>query len=245
MRCATLGRMTEQKVALVTGASSGIGAATARALAKDGFHVIAAARRMDRLEKLVHDIGGEALQLDVTDQRSVDKLADLPRLDVLVNNAGGAKGMEPLPETEIEDWQWMFDVNVLGTVRVTKAVLPQLRESTGLIVNMGSKAALDPYAGGSGYNAAKHGVKALTRALRLEEIANGAQVRITQIDPGRVHTEEFSLVRFGGDEERANQVYENNLSLTAEDIAEAVRWVASLPVHFNVDTMNLMPRDQA
>lgn len=204
-----------------------------------------AARRTDRIEKLAEEIGGTAITLDVTDQGSVDKLAaQVERVDLLVNNAGGAKGLAPLQETDIEDWKWMFDVNVLGTVRMTTALLQQLRDAEGLIVNIGSKAALDPYPGGSAYNAAKHGVKALTRAQRLEEIQAGAKIRITEIDPGRVATEEFSLVRFGGDQAKADAVYEDKVNVLGEDVAEAIRWVASLPKRVNIDTMNIMPRDQ-
>ncbi|MDR7330721.1 SDR family NAD(P)-dependent oxidoreductase [Corynebacterium guangdongense] len=237
--------ITERKTAVVTGASSGIGAATARALAEDGWHVVLAARRTERIEKLAEEIGGTAVTLDVTDQESVDHLADLlPRVDLLVNNAGGAKGLAPLQETAIEDWQWMFDVNVLGTVRMTTALLEKLREAEGLIVNVGSKAGLDPYVGGSAYNAAKFGVRALTRAQRLEEIEAGAKIRITEIAPGRVDTEEFSLVRFGGDEAKARAVYQDKVNVLAEDVAEAIRWVASLPKRVNIDTMNIMPRDQ-
>lgn len=237
------------RVAVVTGASSGIGAAAVEALAMDGWKVIAAARRLDRLEKVASANGGIAVQLDVTDQDSVDnfaaRVAEVGRVDLLVNNAGGAKGLERLLDTDLEHWEWMYNTNVLGTVRVTKALLPMLRESgDGLVINIGSKAALDPYVNGSGYNAAKFGLKALTRVLRIEEIADGHPVRVTEIDPGRVATD-FSLVRFDGDEERANAVYADHLNLTAEDIAEAIRWVASLPPHMNIDTMNIMPRDQA
>lgn len=232
-----------KKVALITGGSSGIGAAAAEALAHDGWHVIVAARRKDKLADVAQKTGGEAIELDVTDQQSVDQLKNIERIDLLVNNAGGAKGLAPLGETKIEDWEWMYNVNVLGTVRVMQALLPKLRESgDGVIINIGSKAALDPYAGGSGYNAAKTGLKALTRALRIEEV--DSPIRITEIDPGRVDTD-FSLVRFGGDEERARKVYEDKLNLSAADIAEAIRWVASLPSHMNIDTMNIMPRDQA
>lgn len=232
-----------KKVALITGGSSGIGAAAAEALAHDGWHVIVAARRKDKLADVAQKTGGEAIELDVTDQESVDQLKNIERVDLLVNNAGGAKGLAPLGETKIEDWEWMYNVNVLGTVRVMQALLPKLRESgDGVIINIGSKAALDPYAGGSGYNAAKTGLKALTRALRIEEV--DSPIRITEIDPGRVDTD-FSLVRFGGDEERARKVYEDKLNLSAADIAEAIRWVASLPSHMNIDTMNIMPRDQA
>lgn len=215
----------------------------------DGWKVIAAARRLDRLEKVAEANGGVAVPLDVTDQDSVDRFADrvaeIGRVDLLVNNAGGAKGLDRLSDTTVEQWEWMYNTNVLGTVRVTKALLPLLRDSgDGLIINIGSKAALDPYVNGSGYNAAKFGLKALTRVLRLEEIADGHPVRVTEIDPGRVATD-FSLVRFDGDQQRADEVYADKLNLTADDIAEAIRWVASLPAHMNIDTMNIMPRDQA
>lgn len=234
-----------KKVAVVTGASSGIGEASARALAGDGWHVVVAARRMDRLEKLAAEIGGTAVQLDVTDQKSVDALAEVfPRVDLLVNNAGGAKGLEPLAETKIEDWQWMFDTNVLGTVRVTQALLPKLEaapENSGLIINMGSVAGWNVYEGGSAYNNAKHGVRVISRALRIEN----HNVRVTELDPGRVATEEFSLNRFRGDAGKAAAVYDGEVNLTAEDIAEAVRWVASLPAHFNIDVMTLKPRTQS
>ena len=230
-----------QKVAVVTGGSAGIGEAACRALAADGWHVIVAARRADRCEAIAAEIGGEALQVDVTDERSVDKLKGIPRVDLLVNNAGGAKQLDYLRDGSAEDWQWMFDVNVLGTMRVTQALYPQLKVSHGLVINIGSVAATDAYKGGSGYNAAKFGLRGLTRALRREEAPD---IRVCEIDPGRVKTD-FSLNRFGGDEARAAEVYEGKLNLTAEDVAEAIRWVASLPPHVNIDTLSIMPADQA
>ena len=233
------------RVAVVTGASSGIGEASARALAADGWHVVVGARRIERLEALAKDIGGEAYVLDVTSDESVAEFAShLDRVDLLVNNAGGAKGLEPLVETTVEDWQWMYEVNVLGTVRMIQALLPKLHdapENSGLIINMGSVAGWNVYEGGSGYNAAKHGVRVISRALRIEEHG----VRVTELDPGRVATEEFSLNRFRGDQERADAVYDGELNLSAEDIAEAVRWVASLPEHVNIDTMTIKPRTQS
>ncbi|QRP97670.1 SDR family oxidoreductase [Corynebacterium sp. FDAARGOS 1242] len=233
------------RVAVVTGASSGIGEASARALAADGWHVVVGARRIERLEALAKDIGGEAYVLDVTSDESVAEFAShLDRVDLLVNNAGGAKGLEPLVETTVEDWQWMYEVNVLGTVRMIQALLPRLQaapENSGLIINMGSVAGWNVYEGGSGYNAAKHGVRVISRALRIEEHG----VRVTELDPGRVATEEFSLNRFRGDQERADAVYDGELNLSAEDIAEAVRWVASLPEHVNIDTMTIKPRTQS
>jgi len=214
-------------------------------LAADGWHVVVGARRIERLEALAKDIGGEAYVLDVTSDESVAEFAShLDRVDLLVNNAGGAKGLEPLVETTVEDWQWMYEVNVLGTVRMIQALLPKLQsapENSGLIINMGSVAGWNVYEGGSGYNAAKHGVRVISRALRIEEHG----VRVTELDPGRVATEEFSLNRFRGDQERADAVYDGELNLSAEDIAEAVRWVASLPEHVNIDTMTIKPRTQS
>ena len=231
----------DKKVAVVTGGSAGIGEAACRALAADGWHVIVAARRVERCQAIADEIGGEALELDVTDEASVDKLAKLPRVDLLVNNAGGAKELDLLRDANANDWQWMFDTNVMGTMRVTQALYPQLKAAKGLVINIGSVAATDAYKGGSGYNAAKFGLRGLTRAFRREEAPD---IRICEIDPGRVKTD-FSLNRFHGDAERAAQVYEGKLNLTAEDIAEAIRWVASLPAHVNIDTMSIMPADQA
>lgn len=234
---------TTQKTALVTGASSGIGEASARALAADGWKVIVAARRVERLEKLAEEIGAVAHHLDVTSDESVAALAEaIGPIDLLVNNAGGAKGLDSIRDAKLEDWQWMYDTNVLGTLRVTRAFMDSLSERDGLIINIGSVAGHTPYAGGAGYNAAKHGVAAMSRVLRLE--THQQPLRVTEIDPGRVDTEEFSLVRFKGDEERARSVYKDVLNLSAGDIAEAVRWVASLPSHVNIDTMRVTPRDQ-
>lgn len=237
---------TQNKVAVVTGGSAGIGEATARALANDGYTVVVAARRLERCEDVAREIDGVAVRLDVGDQGSVDKLRakvdELGRCDVLVNNAGGAKGLDDFKDANLEDWAWMYEVNVLGTVRVTNALYPLLVASEGLIVNIGSVAAWEAYPGGAGYNAAKFGLRAATRAMRREEAGN--PIRITEIDPGRVETD-FSINRFKGDEARAAQVYEGKMNLTAEDVAEAVRWVASLPKHVNIDTLNIMPRAQA
>ena len=231
----------DKKGAVVTGGSAGIGEAACRALAADGWHVIVAARRVERCQAIADEIGGEAMGLDVTDEVSVDKLAKLPRVDLLVNNAGGAKELDLLRDANANDWQWMFDTNVMGTMRVTQALYPQLKAAKGLVINIGSVAATDAYKGGSGYNAAKFGLRGLTRAFRREEAPD---IRICEIDPGRVKTD-FSLNRFHGDAQRAAQVYEGKLNLTAEDIAEAIRWVASLPAHVNIDTMSIMPADQA
>ena len=233
---------TTSKIAVVTGASSGIGEAAARALAADGWQVIVAARRLDRLERIAEEIGGQALALDVTDDASVAHFAKtVGEVDVLVNNAGGALGLDSVAEASLEDWQWMYDTNVLGTLRVTKAVLPGLKARRGLVINMGSIAARVPYVGGAGYNAAKHGIAAMSRVLRLENA--DIPLRVCEIDPGRVKTD-FSLVRFKGDADKADAVYADKLNLTAEDVAEAIRWVASLPPHVNIDELRIMPADQ-
>ncbi len=238
------------RTAVVTGASSGIGAASARALAGDGFRVVVAARREDRLEDLAREIGGVAVTCDVTDADSVAGLARAVQeqggdLDVLVNNAGGAFDAAPVAEADVETWARMYDVNVLGLVRVTQALLPALRAGGGgLVVNVGSTAGRVAYEGGGGYTAAKHGTKVLTQTLRLEHVAE--PLRFTEIAPGMVRTEEFGLVRFGGDESKRDKVYEGVAEpLTAEDIAEAVRWVASLPAHVDVDELVVRPRAQA
>jgi NADP-dependent 3-hydroxy acid dehydrogenase YdfG len=234
------------RTAVVTGASSGIGAATARALAAAGFRVVCAARRTDRIEALAAEIGGTAVTCDVTDETSVAALAEVvgDRLDVLVNNAGGAFGADRIESAQVGDWQQMFEVNVLGVVRVTQALLPALRATgQGLILNVGSTAGQVAYAGGGGYTAAKHGLHALSQTMRLE--LNGEPLRVTEIAPGMVRTEEFSLVRFG-DQERADAVYADvDSPLVAEDVAEAIRWVASLPRHVNVDELVLRPVAQA
>jgi NADP-dependent 3-hydroxy acid dehydrogenase YdfG len=238
------------RTAVVTGASSGIGAATARALAGDGFHVICAARRKDRIKQLAAEIGGTAVVCDVTDADSVKGLARavedaVGSLDVLVNNAGGAVDQATVEGADVEDWARMFDLNALGIVRVTQALLPALRrDGGGLVVNMGSTAGRIAYEGGGGYTAAKHAVKVLTQTLRLELVAE--PLRFTEIAPGMVKTEEFSLNRFGGDRERYDALYEGvKEPLVAEDIAEMVRWVASLPAHVNVDELVVRPRAQA
>lgn len=232
------------RVAVVTGASSGIGEATARILARQGFHVVAVARRANRIQTLAGEIGGTAIVADVTDDAAVDALAaQLGRVDVLVNNAGGARGLAPVADADLEHWQWMWETNVLGTLRVTRALLPKLVESgDGLIVTVTSIAALETYDNGAGYTAAKHAQGALHRTLRGELL--GKPVRLTEIAPGAVHTE-FSLVRFDGDQKRAAAVYEGITPLMAEDVAEVIGFVASRPSHVNLDLIVIRPRDQA
>jgi NADP-dependent 3-hydroxy acid dehydrogenase YdfG len=238
---------SSRRTAVVTGASSGIGAATARRLAADGFRVVCAARRADRIEALADEIGGLAVVCDVTDQASVDALAAAvgPELAVLVNNAGGAVGQEPIERTDPEAWRQMYDSNVLGTLRVTKALLPALRGSgAGTVLNVGSIAGHLAYEGGAGYTAAKHGVAMITETLRLE--LNGEPVRVTEIAPGMVQTDEFALVRFGGDQAKADAVYAGvDEPLTADDVADAIAWMVTRPQHVNVDLLVIKPIAQA
>ncbi|MDQ1646230.1 MAG: hypothetical protein QOJ50_2414 [Cryptosporangiaceae bacterium] len=234
------------RTAVVTGASSGIGAATARRLAKDGYEVLVAARREDRLAALAQEIGGRAIRLDVTDPESVAALAAaVTSCDVLVNNAGGAFGADQVASADPAEWQQMFDVNVLGTLRVTKALLPALRSGDGgTIVTITSTAAFVNYEGGAGYSAAKHAEHALTETLRLELC--GEPVRVIEIAPGMVRTDEFALNRFHGDAGKAAAVYANvDRPLTAEDVAECVSLAVGLPQHVNVDQLVVRPLAQA
>jgi NADP-dependent 3-hydroxy acid dehydrogenase YdfG len=233
-----------QRVAVVTGASSGIGEATAKTLAALGFHVVAVARREDRINALAKEIDGTAIVADVTDDAAVEALASkLSRIDVLVNNAGGARGLAPVADADLDHWRWMWETNVLGTLRVTRALLPKLVDSgDGLIITVTSVAALEVYDGGAGYTAAKHAQGALHRTLRGELL--GKPVRLTEIAPGAVETE-FSLVRFDGDQQRADSVYTGITPLTAADVAEVIGFVASRPSHVDLDLIVLKPRDQA
>ncbi len=234
-----------QGTAVVTGASSGIGAATALRLASDGWTVVAAARRLDRLAALAASSPGIRPQaLDVTDPRSVEDLADaVPECDLLVANAGGAFDLSPLAEADADTWARTYDVNVLGTVRTVQALLPALQSARGQIVLTGSTAGRWVYEGGGGYTAAKHALAALRETLRLELVESG--VRVSEVAPGMVETEQFSLVRFDGDVERAASVYAGVEALTAEDVADAVAWVASRPAHVNIDLVQLTPQQQA
>ncbi len=228
----------------MTGASSGIGAATARALAGDGYRVVLGARRLERLRELAAEIGGEAIGLDVADPASVEAFAArVPACEVLVNNAGGALGLEALGEADEELWRTMYESNVLGTMRMTRALLPRLIESgNGHVVGVTSIAAFETYRGGAGYTAAKHAQRAALRTLRLELL--GEPVSVTDVAPGMVETE-FSLVRFDGDEAAAARVYEGMEPLRAEDVAECIRWAVTRPAHVNVDEILVRPRDQA
>ena len=231
---------------MVTGASSGIGAATARALAGDGWSVVCAARRADRVEALAAEIGGTAVVCDVTDPTSVASLAaGLPGdVSLLVNNAGMALGQEPVAEADLDAWERMYAVNVIGTTRVTQALLPRLVENRGQIVFITSTAADVPYEGGAGYCGAKAAERMVAGAMRLELVDQ--PVRVHDVAPGMVRTDEFALTRYAGDAERAAKVYAGVAEpLVAEDVAETVRWIAALPHHVDVDRLTVRPRAQA
>ena len=232
------------RVAVVTGGSSGIGAATVRRLRAEGFDVAAGARRLDRLREVAEPAGATALPLDVRDRASVEAFAaQIPRCDVLVNNAGGALGLEPLAESDDEHWRQMWETNVLGLMFVTRALLPKLEASgNGHSVNIGSIAGFEVYPGGAGYTSVKHGVRAITRTLRLELL--GKPIRITEVDPGMVETE-FSVVRFGGDAGRAAKVYEGLTPLTGDDVADCIAWAVTRPKHVNIDELVVRPVAQA
>jgi len=223
------------RTAVVTGASSGIGAATAARLAGEGFSVVLGARRLDRLAELAAAIGGRAVELDVTDPASVERFAaGLDRVDVLVNNAGGAWDAAPVADADLDSWARSYEVNVLGTVRMTKALLPALKASG---------AGLISYEGGASYTAAKHGVHTLAETLRLE--LAGEPVRVIEIAPGMVRTDEFSRNRLGS-QEAAEAVYRGvREPLVAEDIADCVAWTVTRPHHVNVDLMVVRPLAQA
>lgn len=236
--------LTARKTAIVTGASAGIGRASARALALAGFEVLVGARRLDRLEALAAEIGGRAAALDVTDEESVRAFASgLDRIDLLVNNAGGALGLDPVADAVEERWRGMWELNVLGLMRVTRALLPALRASGDAhVINLGSISGFETYPGGGGYTATKHAVRAITKTLRRELL--GEPVRVTEICPGLTETE-FSVVRFDGNEDRAASVYDGLTPLTADDVAECVAWAATRPSHVNIDEIVVRPRDQA
>ena len=237
--------MPPTRTAVVTGASSGIGAACARSLAAAGFDVALGARRTERLSTVAADTGGKALALDVTDPASVEAFAaQLPQqVHVLVNNAGGALGLEPLAEFDETQWLAMYQTNVLGLARMTRALYPRLLASgAGHVINIGSIAGFETYAGGAGYTAAKHAVRAISQTMRLEWL--GKPLRVTEVNPGLVETE-FSLVRFGGDAQRAAGVYAGMRPLHADDVADAVVWAATRAPHVNIDEIVIRPTDQA
>lgn len=236
-------------IAVVTGASSGIGRAAARSLAASGYHVFCTARRTERITALAEEIGGTAVTVDVT------KPADLTTLvsaitahggpvKVLVANAGGAIGLETVATANLDDWRTMYETNVLGVAASIQTLLPELISAHGSIITIGSIAGHTPYEGGAGYCGVKHAVRALMGSLRLELFDQ--PVRICEIDPGLVHSDEFSLVRFRGDAKKAAAVYEGVVDpLRQEDIAECITWVANQPEHVNIDSMIVKPRSQA
>ena len=236
------------RVAVVTGASSGIGEATARSLVGAGFRVVLGARRQDRLMAVVEELGGRGLPLDVRDRASIQAFVDAVaaeygQVEILVNNAGLAAGLAPLADGSDDDWVQMMETNVLGLLRMTKAMLPLLRRAPRAhIVNLGSVAGFEVYPGGVGYTASKHAVRAITRTLRLELM--GEPIRVTEIEPGMVETE-FSLVRFKGDRERAAAVYQGMQPLTGADVADCIVWVVTRPPNVNVDELVLRPIAQA
>ena len=236
------------RIAVVTGASSGIGEATARGLREAGFFVVLGARREDRLMAVARELGGRGLALDVRDLASIDAFtaaiaAEYGQVEILINNAGLAAGLQPLAQGNDDDWVQMMETNVLGLLRVTRAMLPLLRRAPRAhIVNLGSVAGFEVYPGGVGYTASKHAVRAITKTLRLELM--GEPIRVTEIEPGMVETE-FSLVRFKGDQERASNVYQGMRPLTGADIADCIVWVVTRPPHVNVDEMVVRPIAQA
>ncbi|MBW1602649.1 SDR family oxidoreductase [Streptomyces sp. JJ66] len=239
------------RTAVVTGASSGIGAATARQLAAAGYRVVLTARRAERIEALAKELtaaghAAEARPLDVTDRAAVDAFAaGLGSVEVLVNNAGGALGTEPVATGDPADWRSMYEVNVLGVLHMTQALLPALTASgDGTVVVVSSTAGFAVYEGGGGYAAAKYGAHALTETLRLELC--GEPVRVIEIAPGMVHTEEFALTRFRGDADQAAAVYAGVPNpLSADDVAETIAWAVTRPAHVNVDLLVVRPRAQA
>ena len=241
--------MSQREIAVVTGASSGIGAATALLLAKNGFHVIAAARRMDRLETLAKaDSHIEIVELDVSNQGQVDSLAALlvgKPVSVLVNNAGGAFDSLDILNSDPDLWRKTYEVNVIGTVRMVKAITPIMQIfGRGHVVVISSTAGQRTYENGGSYAAAKHAERTIAETLRLE--VNGQPIRVTEIAPGMVKTEEFAKVRFHGDMDKANKTYEGIAEpLVAADIAEAIRWAVMLPHHVNIDSMTIRPLAQA
>jgi NADP-dependent 3-hydroxy acid dehydrogenase YdfG len=228
----------------VTGASSGIGAATALLLAEQGWEVVAAARRADRLQEVAAQHPSIRPQvLDVTDPASVAELARLGSVDLLVANAGGAFDLDRIDTADVDSWARTYDVNVLGLVRTVQALLPALRTAKGHVVMTGSTAGRWAYEGGGGYVAAKHAVAALRDTLRMEEVEHG--IRVSEVAPGMVNTPEFSLQRFGGDQARTDAVYAGVEALVADDVADVIAWVASRPRHVNIDLVQMTPQQQA
>ncbi|WP_270256292.1 SDR family oxidoreductase [Kocuria marina] len=238
------------KVAVVTGASTGIGEATVRRLRESGWTVYAVARRAERLEELARETGASAVPTDITDQAQVDALRDRvlgeqDTVDAILNISGGARGTDTVADAKDEDWQWMYDVNVMGTLRVVRAFLPALRANgEGTVLNLTSIAAQRAYEGGAGYNAAKYAERAMTEALRLEEAEHN--VRVVEVAPGLVHTPEFSLMRLGGDQAAADKIYAGvEKPLSGQDVAEVCAFAVELPHHVDLDTITVKPVAQA
>ena len=233
---------------MVTGASSGIGEATARGLAEVGFHLVLGARRDDRTNALAKELGARGLHLDVMDLASIEAFVraidnEFGKVEVLINNAGLAAGLDPLADGSDADWSQMLATNVLGLLRVTRAMLPLLRKApSSHIVNLGSVAGFEVYPGGVGYTASKHAVRAITKTLRLELM--GEPIRVSEVAPGMVETE-FSIVRFKGDTARAAAVYKGMQPLTGADVAECIVWVVTRPPHVNIDELVVRPVAQA
>lgn len=237
-------------VAVVTGASTGIGEATVRRLRESGWTVYAVARRAERLEELARETGASAVPTDITDQAQVDALRDRVlgeqgTVDAILNISGGARGTDTVADAKDEDWQWMYDVNVMGTLRVVRAFLPALRANgEGTVLNLTSIAAQRAYEGGAGYNAAKYAERAMTEALRLEEAEHN--VRVVEVAPGLVHTPEFSLMRLGGDQAAADKIYAGvEKPLSGQDVAEVCAFAVELPHHVDLDTITVKPVAQA
>jgi hypothetical protein len=236
--------VSARPLAVVTGASAGIGEAISRRLAQEGFRLRLGARRGDRIEELAQELGAEGRVLDVSDEESVAAFcAGLSQVEVLVNNAGGARGGDPLAEADSAGWRWMWEVNVLGLMQMTRALLPALeRSGRGHIVNISSVAGFEVYEGGSGYTSAKHAVHAISQTLRLELV--GRPIRVTEVSPGMVETD-FSLNRYAGDRERAAAVYRGVTPLTAADVADVVAFAVTRPAHVNLDQIVMRPVQQA
>ena len=237
-----------RRIAVVTGASSGIGEATARGLAGAGFHVVVGARRGDRVTAVANELGGTAFQLDVRELSSIEAFvraidSEFQQVEILINNAGLAAGKAPLAESSDDDWVQMMETNVLGILRMTKAMLPLLRRAPRAhIVNLGSVAGFEIYVGGAGYTASKHAVRAITKTLRLELM--GEPIRVTEVMPGLVETE-FSVVRFKGDRDRAANEYRGMQPLTGEDVADCILWAVTRPPNVPIDELVVRPIAQA
>ncbi len=240
------------EIAFITGASSGFGESCARRFAKEGWNLILAARREDKLNNLKKELGNKTkvctLSLDIRDfqaiQKAIQKIPeDFQAIDVLINNAGLALGLEPAHQANLNDWETMIDTNIKGLIYCTRIILPEMvRRNRGHIINIGSIAGNWPYPGGNVYGATKAFVQQFSRNLRADLI--GTQIRITNIDPGLAETE-FSIIRFKGNKEKAAKVYQGTAPLTGEDIAEIVHWVTSLPPHVNINSVEVMPTCQA